>query len=112
MFAFSSNGDCACRSCYGFATVGVIGFATVGVIGFMLVVVCDGVFLRVGVNEGLRLWVGGTDASARLDPRDTVTALVLDGVFDVRPLLLRWVVGLLSGEGGIISVGVYSDFRS
>ena len=39
-----------------------------------------------------------------------VSVLVLDDVFDVRPLLLRWVAGLLSGEGGFNWVGVYSGF--
>ena len=41
-----------------------------------------------------------------------VSVLVLDGVFDVRPLLLRWDAGLLSGDGGFNWVGAYNVFRS
>ena len=81
-------------------SVGVGDLTTVGVGDLLKVGVCDGVFLRVGGIEG----------SAKLDPRDMVSVLVLDDVFDVRPLLLRWVVGLLSGEGGFNWVGVYSGF--
>ena len=82
-------------------TVGEIGFATVGVCEgvFLRVGVCEGVFLRVGVCDGVFLRVGGTDASTKLDPRDAVSVLDPDRVFDVRPLLLRWVAGLLLGEG-------------
>ena len=41
-----------------------------------------------------------------------VSVLVLDGGFDVRPLLLRWDAGLLSGDGGFNWVGVFSEVRS
>ena len=82
-------------------TVGAIdGGAIGGERGFTAVGVCEGDLTIAGVSEGVFLRAGGIEGSAKLDPRDMVSVLVVDGVFDVRPLLLRWDAGLLSGEGG------------
>ena len=129
-FAFALNGDCCSQisprleleittvgvgdltsvGVGDLTTVGVGDLTTVGVGDLTTVGVCEGDLLKVGVCDGVFLRVGGIEGSAKLDPRDMVSVLVLDDAFDVRPLLLRWVVGLLSGEGGFNSVGVYSGF--
>ena len=82
------------------ATVGVIARVVFGgeFRSASFGVTFEGEFLRVGVSEYDFTTGGVSEGSANFGPRDMVSVLALEGVFDVRPLL-RWDACLVSGEG-------------